>query len=319
MPRISSLSEVNKLSVDKAGGIQPTIDIPNISRENNGIQFFDGRCTVRVANQLKLRRKAYRCMYDIYSKMGIAENDSNGLWLSIYDALPETTTLIAEDSKGNIGGTLTLVFDSPIGLPADDLYKKEIDSLRNTSSQICEFVSLGINKEGKSSIKALASLFYCGFLYAWHRDNSIVSIITIHSNYERFYCRNFSFEKLGPERNYAKVNGAPTVLLNLSFETLNELRHQRRIFPFYLLNHADAEELQFVKKIQNLTTFMSDEEFLSFFIEKTDTWNKASQQQKKFIKKLYPKNKTNHHEVSRALARAFSKKNRDSDAQGDGS
>ena len=313
MPRLSSSSQVDNLSVEKAIDSHPTLEFPEIPREKNSIPFFGGKCTVRVANQLELRQKAYKNMYDLYAKMGIAEKNSNGLWVSIYDALPETTTLLAENEKGKIEGTLTLVFDSPIGLPADELYKKEVGEARNVGDQICEFISLGINQEGKSSIKALASLFYCGFLYAWHKNNSIVSIITIHSRYERFYCKNFSFEKMGPERNYAKANGAPTVLLNVAFKKLNRLRNKRRVFPFYLLKYSDLEEIKIFKKIEKLRRSMSDGEFVNLFIENTDTWEKASRYQKDFIKKVYPIEKANHYEVSRALARAFSNKNSHSD------
>jgi hypothetical protein len=316
MATLSVSSLVNSIPLEKVEGKSPKLEVHHTQKEENGIQLFGGECTIRVANQLELRRKAYKNMHEIYSKTGIAENGSHDLWLSIYDALPETTTLVAEDSKGEIGGTLTLVFDSPIGLPADELYKKEIDDLRDTCNPVCEFVSLGTNKEGKSSIKTLAGLFYFGFLYAWQKDNSVVSIITIHSRYERFYCRNFSFEKLGPERNYAKVNGAPTVLLNVSFKRLNRLRHQKRVFPFYMLNYSDKEELNFFNKIENLICPMSDEEFFTFFIEKTDIWEKASLQQRNFIKKVYPPNEANHYGVSRELARTFSKNNTHPDDPG---
>lgn len=128
-----------------------------------------------------------------------------------------------------------------------------------------------------------------------------------------------SFEKLGAERSYAKVSGAPTVLLYLPLDKLNRLRRKDRIFPFSSLNYSDQEEFEFAKKIKNMGQPMSDEEFFTFFIEKTDTWENASQQQKDFIKKIYPRHKANHYEVSRALARAFSKKNRCSDAVEKGS
>ena len=228
MSTLPNLTLVNRVPSKKLEGISSKLDVHHTQKEENGIPLFGGKCTVRVANQLELRQKAYKNMHAIYSKTGIAENNGNGLWLSIYDALPETTTLIAEDRKGEIAGTLTLVFDSPIGLPADELYKKEIDGLRDTCNPVCEFVSLGVSKEGKSSLKVLAGLFYCGFLYAWQKSNAVISIITSHSRDERFYSRNFSFEKLGPERHYAKVNGAPTVLLYVSFERLNRLRRERQ-------------------------------------------------------------------------------------------
>ena len=108
-----------------------------------GIKFFKGQCIVHVANRPALRQKAYEMLYYLYSKMGITQKKDSDMWLSIYDALPETTTFVAENDHGCIAGALTVVLDSPIGLPADELYKEEIDELRNSGEKICEFVSLG--------------------------------------------------------------------------------------------------------------------------------------------------------------------------------
>ena len=278
-----------------------------------GLKFFRGQCVVHVANRLVVRQKAYELLYNLYSKMGIVQKNDCELWLSIYDALPETTTLMAEDDQGCCSGALTIVFDSPIGLPADELYKEEIDEIRNSGHQICEFVSLGIGKTVKNSIKVLACLFYCGFLHAWQRNKSRELIITVHSRYENFYRRNIFFDRIGPDRKYGKVNGAPTVLLKISLEALSRLRRTHRAFPFNMMNFSDQKELELAKKIENMVHPMSDEEFYTFFLEKTDTWERALPQQKDFIKRVYPAHEINHQEVSRALARGFSKKNRSSD------
>ncbi len=271
------------------------------------IEFFKGQCIVEVANRLILRQKAYELLYNLYSEMEIVQERKHGLWLSIYDALPETTTFVAKNDQGCVEGALTVVLDSPIGLPADELYKDKIDDLRNADEEICEFVSLGIKKTVKSRLKVLASLFYCAFLHAWWRNDSRQLIITVHSRFENFYRRNVYFDKIGPERKYAKVNGEPTVLLKLSLKAINRLRQSYRIFPFSLINYSDQRELEVAEKIENMVQPMSDEEFYSFFIEKTDTWEKASVQKKDFIKKAYLARDINHHEVSRAMARGFSR------------
>lgn len=275
-----------------------------------GLKFFGGEVIIQVANQIGRRQKAYQLLYDLYSKMGITQNNGDGLWLSIHDALPETITFVSEDWRGCIEGALTVVFDSSIGLPADDLYKKEIDKMRNGGEQVCEIVSLGINNKGKASIKILASLFYCAFLHAWQKEKTTAVIITVHSDLENFYRQRVTFQKLGPKRNYAKVNGAPTVLLNVSLDEMDRLRHQQRVFPFYMLNHTHQEEFDFAKRIEKMNFPMSDEEFFTFFIDKTDIWEKASLQQKDFIKQVYPVKAVDHDAVSRALAKGFPKKNR---------
>ncbi|CAB1064514.1 hypothetical protein D1BOALGB6SA_9310 [Olavius sp. associated proteobacterium Delta 1] len=286
---------------------------PRLVDLENGLKFFRGHCVVQVANRLILRQNAYELINKLYSQMGIVQKKDYGLWLSIYDALPETTTLTAEDDQGCCGGTLTIVFDSPIGLPADALFKEEIDEIRNSGRQICEFVSLGIGKTVKNSIKVLACLFYCGFLHAWQRNKSRELVITVHSRYENFYRRNIFFDRIGPERKYAKVNGEPTVLLKISLAALSRLRRTHRAFPFNMMNFSDQEELELAKKIENMVQPMSVEEFYTFFIDKTDTWAKASPQQKDFIKSIYPANEINHNEVSRVLAGGFSNKIRFSD------
>ena len=100
------------------------------------------------------------------------------------------------------------------------------------------------------------------------------------------------------------------MLLNLSLMEVDRLRRQQRLFPFYMLNRPDQEELALAKKIEKMISPMSDEEFITFFIDKTDIWENASTQQKDFIKQVYPAQEINHNEVSRALAKGFSKKNR---------
>ena len=279
----------------------------------DGLEFFKKQCVIRVANRLELRKKAYGLLHDLYSRMGYIRNNGNGLWLSMYDALPDTTTFIAEDNQGLIKGAVTVVFDSQMGLPAEELYKKEIDKLRNTGEKICEFVSLGVDNGGKNSIKILAGLFYCAFLHAWKVKNSTLLVITVNPNDENFYRQKIFFEKIGSEKNYAKVNESPAVLLNLSLMKISSLRIKHRIFPFSMLNYSDQTELEFAKKIENMIYPMSDREFYTFFIEKTNIWETASPQQKNIIKNIYPPYEANHNEVSRALAKGISKSYRDYD------
>jgi N-acyl amino acid synthase FeeM len=293
---------------------------PHLTKENiklvdleKELNFFKGQCKVQVANSVTLRQKAYELLYDLYIKKGFTKKTEYGLWLSIYDALPETTTFVAKDNQGCIEGALTAVFDSPIGLPADELYKEEIDALRNYGGQICEFVSLGINDTVKNHLKILASLFYSAYLLAWRKKNASNLIITVNPQHENFYCRKTFFQKIGSERNFSKVNGAPSVLLNVPLRVYSRLKHEHRIFPFFMIDYSDQEELETIKKIEDMIQPMSDEEFFTFFIEKTDTWERALPHQRDFIKKAYPAHEINHNEVSRFLAKRISRNNDQSD------
>jgi len=311
MPRLSNIGKVNSNSFEPADNRSLTSEVPHIHEEENGIQFFGGKCTLRVANRLELREQAYKLLYNIYLKSGLAKKTSSGLWLSIYDALPETTTLAAEDEEGHIVGALTLIFDSPFGLPSDKLYKTEIDELRHAKKQVCEIVSFSINSEAKSSIKVLASLFYCSYLFALRIKNSTDFIITVNPSYNKLYCQKLLFNKIGPEKSYDRVNGAPAVLLKLSLKMPSILKHKQRIFPLYMLDYSEREEVDIAERIQDMHCPMSDEEFYTFFIEKTNVWQMATLEQKEYLKKISDGRKADHFSISRALAKGISRKLQD--------
>jgi hypothetical protein len=254
----------------------------------DSISFFKGQCRVKVANCFELRHRVYRFQYRIYEKLGIVDSKRDGLWVTVHDALPETTTLIAEDHQGKLAGVLTLVFNSPIGLPADSLFPSEMKMIRKPNAQICELISFGTSEKMRGSVKILAGLLYCSYLFALHARKVTDFVITVHERYERFYCSNLLFSRTGPIRDYAKVNGEPTVLLHLPLRLPDELRQSRRIFPLSLFSYSKMQEQAIASIIDLLSTPMSPQEFKSFFIKKADIWNKATFDQMEFIQSIYP-------------------------------
>jgi len=286
-----------------------------IVEPDKGLTFFNGQCIIHVANRPKLRQKAYELVYKLYAEKGFTGNKNSDLWLSIFDALPSTTTFISQNAQGRIQGALTVVFDSPIGLPADELYRAEIDLVRSSGRQICEIVSLGVSNTARNASKILAGLYYCAYVLAWHNKKASTLVITVNPQHEEFYCKHMLFKKIGPERSFAKVNGAPSILLKIPIVKYSRLKPTQRVFPFFMMNFSEQEELEIAKKFETMVRPMSNEEFYTFFIDKTDTWEQALPHQKEFVKKAYQAYEINHYEVSRALARGFSKKHRPSDAE----
>ena len=308
MPRLPNADKVNRNSFEPPENRSLSPEVPYIHEAENSVPFFDGKFSIRTANQPVLRQEAYKLLYKIYSKMGIAQDKSTNLWLSIFDALPETTTLIANNHKGEIGGAITLVFDSPIGLPADELYKEEIDVLRNPERKICELISFGLNEDVRGSVKILAILYYSAYLLAWRKDKATDFVVTVAARHEKFYCHTMKFNKIGTVRNYSKVNGIPTVLLNLPLQLPDMSDDKQRLFPLNILKYSKRQELDIAEKIQSMHWPMSDEEFYTFFIEKTNTWEMATAAQKKYLKKISDGRETDHFSISRALAKGIAKK-----------
>ena len=231
--------------------------------------FVSDRCVVRVANRFELRQKAYEFVYKVYLDEGYIKRENSKLRLSIYDALPDTTTLVAEDHKGNFCGTITMVLDSPIGLPSDLQYKKEVDRLRNAGRNICELISFGIDRNQRGSVNILAGLIYCCYLILWFIKESTDSIINVIPSQAGFYCNNLFFRKIGNEKKCPRTSGIPALLLNLRLSLLSELREKKRVFPFSMFQHSYQEEMEIVSKLKRMLLPIFDEEFYTFFIEKT--------------------------------------------------
>jgi hypothetical protein len=277
----TNLSSENELQSDKLAAVLES------DHADGGLSFFKGDCRIRVANCFELRDRAYRFIYEIYQGLGYAGSNSNRRWLTVYDALPDTTTLIAENKKGDLAGALTLVFDSAMGLPGDSMFKMQLDSLRNDGARLCESMSFATAENTRGSIKTIGGLFYCGYLLASRAKKATHWTTNVIEKHERFYCRNLLFERVGPVNNCSRAQGLPVVLLVLPFELPNTQRKVRRIFPLSMLNYSDTEEAAISSRVNELVTPMTEDEFCMFFSENSEVYSSASGEQKQILKKLY--------------------------------
>jgi len=129
-------------------------------------------------------------------------------------------TLLSEVS-GNPAGTVTLGFDSPRGLFADDLYADCINTLREQGRRVCELVRFAVNR-GDDCRLVLDSLFNLSYrlarvLYEWTD-----LVIEVNPRHALFYRRLLGFVQLGDEEVCPRV-GAPSVLLSLSEQRLRNI------------------------------------------------------------------------------------------------
>ena len=155
MPPITKKQTITPSSLDETS-VQPIEKESLISADlEKGIHFFSDKCVVHVANRLELRQKAYEYVHKIYKHKGYTKNESSNLWLSIYDALPDTATLVAEDENGNIGGIFSGHFKDA-HRKAMELGKKVYGTKVPLDNQICFFNSWPEDSElNQAQYKAL--------------------------------------------------------------------------------------------------------------------------------------------------------------------
>ena len=127
---------------------------------------------------------------------------------------PNRITLVASHEDTPVA-TISVGFDSDIGLLVDDLYKAEIDPLREAGHRICEFTKLAVDGAIRSK-RVLGSLFHIAYIYARRIQNYSDLLIEINPRHVKFYEKMLGFVQYGPEKINHRVN-APAILLRLEF------------------------------------------------------------------------------------------------------
>lgn len=189
---------LRKLSIDPPG---PAV-LPD---REFGQQVFK----IRLATTNDRRSSASVLIKKMYSWRGY---ETNG---TAPEGQSNRVTLVAAASEQSIG-TLTIGFDSSIGLLVDELYKDRIDQLRGTGCRVCELTKLAVDERIRSK-RVLASLFHIAYIYARNFHHCTDMVIEVNPRHVRFYERMLGFERLGEKKMCERVQ-APAVLLHLKLE-----------------------------------------------------------------------------------------------------
>ena len=154
---------------------------------------------------------------------------------------PHRVTLTASEHDETIG-TITVGFDSIEGLHVDELFREEVDSLRQRGRRVSEFTKLAMDSVVKSK-RVLASLFHVAYIYA-HRVKGYQDLaIEVNPRHVRYYERMLGFKIRGTEKLNPRVN-APAVLMVLDFAHAHAqiarfggrqhlAAHERSLYPYF--------------------------------------------------------------------------------------
>ena len=170
---------------------------------------FHNGFKIRVAKLSGRRREAGTLVERRYS--------GRGYTIPALSQDAQLSTFIAYD-EGVLVGTVGLRLDSEKGLSADDLYRAEINALRDNGAKLCEFTRLAVDKTAASK-PVLAGLFHTAYLYASVIRGCTHAVIEVNPRHVAFYGRALKFNPIGEERMNTRVD-APAVLLCTPFATI---------------------------------------------------------------------------------------------------
>jgi len=278
--------EINNNLMSLANENKPVV------QEKNDMRSYLESIEYRVARTRGELEESYRLVYNEYLKRSYVNENDSKLHLSLFNLLPEATTFVAL-SNNEILATATVIPDTCFGLPMDDLYKPELDTLRQSGNKLCEISMLASNtsifKEGTPLLLNARKMFLIYYLFKYILDYTIKYLnldyicIAVNPKHEMTY-DNLLFENLGGLKSYDKVNGAPAIGKCLNLKTIKEncarLNKSKIYQLFFSHETADAN---FLNKIK-----LSLDDIEYFFVKKTSVLAKIPPEKFSCLEERYP-------------------------------
>lgn len=253
---------------------------------------------VQMAADAPTLRRAWQLVHRVYLEKGYAEPDSSGLWYCLHDALPDTGTIVAFDGDEVIG-TVSVIPDSPLGFPAEILYRDEVNALRESGRRPVEIGSLAVCPTRERDTTIVTTLFDLLSLYARDVRGATDLIITVNPRHEKFYTRMLLFERIGPEKSYNRVGKAHAVFMRLDLARQRESirwEHNEGILPawhngkrtMYRNFSSIAEERRRIAWLQRNIVVMNEDTILRYFVEERPLIQSASPAAQRYFEHHYP-------------------------------
>ncbi|PKN42131.1 MAG: hypothetical protein CVU60_07890 [Deltaproteobacteria bacterium HGW-Deltaproteobacteria-18] len=222
----------------------------------------------KVADSACELLESYHLLYHEYVQAGYTKENKNEILVTKHHLLPKTTVLLAK-SENTVISTATLVPDSSqFGLPMDDLFGKELASLRRQRRKVVEVCSLASNTQRFSRI-GIHNFTRLLFLYCVFQDVDDVCVM-VNPKHVPIYKRLCDLEIFGDEKHYHRVN-APAVALRANVATVRDRLGESGLMASYR-NTLNSHYLSLrIALCDRITGIFKDLDFPRFRLAPLDT------------------------------------------------
>ena len=166
------------------------------------------------ATSLEQVESAWQLVYQRYSQMGLIDENPFGIH-AVPTAVGQHACVIWGPEGSDVGYTMTLFRDNPMGLALDSVYARELDELRGSGRRLVEVGMLADRRESAArGVGALFSMMRWAVHYGLHTDLTDI-VIGVHPRHAQFYERCYGFESFAPPTSYPLVRNNPVVPLRL--------------------------------------------------------------------------------------------------------
>ncbi|MCG2576103.1 hypothetical protein LZ012_03730 [Dechloromonas sp. XY25] len=190
--------------------------LPQKSRHNVYRSFVDcrepnARLVLKIAETQEELEACFTLLHDAYVSSGFMTPDPSGMRVTIYHALPTTTTLCAKIGD-QVVGTLSLIRESAIGFPLQRIF--DLTDVREKEGQIAEVSALAVHpRYRRTGGTILFPLMKFMYEYCTTFFDTRHLVIAVNPRHIEMYESLLFFKRLTANvvENYDFVNGAPAV------------------------------------------------------------------------------------------------------------
>lgn len=200
------------------------------TRKINLPKSDEANLQVSIANNIYDRTEAYNLLYQVYLEKEFTGPLKTKLWYSLFEAHENTITIIVKDNE-EIVGALTVVHDTSWGLPIDQIFQDEMNTLRSAHRAPAEIISLGIKKNARGAQEILIKLFNYSYIASKYVYHATDFVITVNPRHTFFYIKKLYFHQIGEPKAYHKVGGADAVMLMLDLDFVDSVLNKPELVP----------------------------------------------------------------------------------------
>lgn len=169
------------------------------------------RLVLKIADSREELEACFSLLHDAYVDSGFMQPDPSGMRVTIYHALPTTTTLCAM-WDGEVVGTISLIRESAFGFPLQKIF--DLSAVRQKGGNLAEVSALAVHpKFRKTGGAILFPLMKFMYEYATEYFDTRHLLIAVNPNRIEMYESLLFFGRLTANvvENYDFANGAPAV------------------------------------------------------------------------------------------------------------
>lgn len=239
------------------------------------------KLVLKLAETREELEACFKLLHDAYVESGFMEPHPSGMRVTLYHALPTTTTLLAS-FDGRVVGTLSLIRESSLGFPMQRIF--DIDAVRSVGGNIAEVSALAVDRRFRSvGGTILFPLMKFMYEYATRYFDTRHLVIAVNPRHIGMYESLLFFRRLRarPVEHYDFVNGAPAVgaHLDLRVATVKFRQHyggkprEKDLFAYFTATRL--QNIVFPRKRFFTTNdpVMTPELIDYFFNQRTDVFS----------------------------------------------